>query len=150
MEEGQKELSLTEKMEKAGAEGADEEQRALALYNSMTKDEKAKAWGKYQVALRKKSDEEKEAYAYTKPCPRGTKGVKAAAFLLEKEGKQHMTCVQHANAKDRWAQVSEWESQLQMQEKEEELAAHLAPHHHLEKFTQPEVQGSPAHPSLKT
>ena len=40
-----------------------------------------------------------------------------------------MTCVQHANAKDRWAQVSEWESQLQMQEKEEELAAHLAPHH---------------------
>lgn len=74
MEEGQKELSLTEKMEKAGAEGADEEQRALALYNSMAKDEKAKAWSKYQVALRKKSDEEKEAYAYTKPCPRGTKG----------------------------------------------------------------------------
>ena len=56
LEEVEKELALAEKMEKAGAEGADEEQCALALYNSMSKNEKAKAWSKYQVALKKQTD----------------------------------------------------------------------------------------------
>ena len=65
---------------------------ALALYNSMSKDEKAKAWSKHQVALRKRSEEEREAY---KTFSKRDKGVKAAAYLLEKEGKQYMSSVQH-------------------------------------------------------
>ena len=113
LEEQEKELTLAEKMEKAGAEGADEEQCALALYNSMSKDEKAKAWSKYQVALRKRSEEEREAY---QTLSKRDKGVKAAAYLLEKEGKQYMSSIQHASAKERWTHVGEWESHLQMAE----------------------------------
>ena len=74
---------------KAAAEGAEDPgEAAIVLHESMSKLAKSKAWGKHQASLKHGSKEEQAAY--NDPSKRD-KGIAAAAYLLEKEGKQYMT-----------------------------------------------------------
>ena len=119
-----KELSIQEKMELAGQEAKDPEEAAVILYSRMSKEEKSKAWSKHQVELRKKTQEEQDAY---NALSRREKGVSAAASLLALEGTRYLTCVQQTSSKERWQKTDEWQSHLEMLQRwtSEELEAHL-------------------------
>ena len=118
-------VSLKEKMKFATEDAASPEDAALVLYNSMDKNEKAKAWSKHQTALKKASDAEKEEYGN---LSKKDKGIQAAAHLLEKEGKQYMATLKKVSTKDTFKQTDQWVSEKQMLQKwtEEELDAHTA------------------------
>ena len=118
-------LSLKDKM-KAAAEQSDcAEDAAIVLYDSMTKNEKAKAWSKHQTALKKATDEEKAEYD---KLPKKDKGIQAAAHLLEKDGKQYMAVLKKTAVSETHKQNDSWVSELQMLQKwtADELEAHMA------------------------
>ena len=118
-------VSLKEKMKVATEDAASPEDAAIVLYNSMDKNEKAKAWSKHQTALKKASDAEKEEY---ENLPEKDKGIQAAAHLLEKEGKQYMATLKKVSTQDTFKQTDQWVSEKQMLQKwtAEELDAHIA------------------------
>ena len=118
-------VSLKEKMKVATEDAASPEDAAVVLYNSMDKNEKAKAWSKHQTALKKASDAEKEEY---ENLSKKDKGIQAAAHLLEKEGKQYMATLKKVSTKDTFKQNDQWASEKQMLAKwtEDELDAHIA------------------------
>lgn len=112
-------------MKVATEDAASPEDAAIVLYNSMDKNEKAKAWSKHQTALKKASDAEKEEY---ENLPEKDKGIQAAAHLLEKEGKQYMATLKKVSTQDTFKQTDQWVSEKQMLQKwtAEELDAHIA------------------------
>lgn len=118
-------VSLKEKMKVATEDAASPEDAAIVLYNSMDKNEKAKAWSKHQTALKKASDAEKEEY---ENLSKKDKGIQAAAHLLEKEGKQYMATLKKVSTQDTFKQTDQWVSEKQMLQKwtAEELDAHIA------------------------
>ena len=87
-------LSLQEKMANAAEQSESPEDAAIVLYKSMTKEEKAKAWSKHQAALKKKSEEERAEH---EGLAKKEKGIAAAAYILEKEGRQYMVALKKAS-----------------------------------------------------
>ena len=117
-------LSLKEKMQQAAEQAETADSAALVLYESMSKSEKAKAWSKHQTALKRKSDEEREAH---EALGKKEKGVAAAAYLLEKEGKQYMAALKKTSTSELYKQKDIWESECQILSKwtEAELKLHI-------------------------
>ena len=117
-------MSLKDKM-KAAAEGAeDPNEAAIVLHDSMSKLEKSKAWSKHQTALEHGSRQEQAAY---NDMSKKDKGIAAAAYLLEKEGKQFMTALKKVSVGEKVTKADNWETELQMLAKftPEELDLHL-------------------------
>ena len=117
-------MSLKDKM-KAAAEGAeDPNEAAIVLHDSMSKLEKSKAWSKHQTALKHGSKQEQAAY---NDLSKKDKGIAAAAYLLEKEGKQFMTALKKVSVGEKVTKADNWETELQMLAKftPEELDLHL-------------------------
>ena len=117
-------MSLKDKM-KAAAEGAeDPNEAAIVLHDSMSKLEKSKAWSKHQAALKHGSKQEQAAY---NDLSKKDKGIAAAAYLLEKEGKQYMTALKKVSVGEKVTKADNWETELQMLAKftPEELDLHL-------------------------
>jgi hypothetical protein len=117
-------MSLKDKM-KAAAEGAeDPNAAAIVLHESMSKLEKSKAWSKHQAALKHGSKEEQAAY---NDMSKKDKGIAAAAFLLEKEGKSYMTALKKVSVGEKVTKTDDWQTELQMLAKftKDELELHL-------------------------
>ena len=117
-------MSLKDKM-KAAAEGAeDPNEAAIVLHDSMSKLEKSKAWSKHQAALKHGSKQEQAAY---NDLSKKDKGIAAAAYLLEKEGKQYMTALKKVSVGEKVTKADNWETELQMLANftPEELDPHL-------------------------
>eukprot|EP00438_Fugacium_kawagutii_P016161 Skav224595 [mRNA] locus=scaffold2684:237171:238178:- [translate_table: standard] len=117
-------MSLKEKMEAACEQASDPEEASLVLYNSMDKNEKACAWSKHQRALKDMSPEEQEKHA---ALAKKDKGVAAAAYILEKTGKQYMSALKKVKTQEVVKQQDTWKSELEMLAKwtKEELEAHI-------------------------
>ena len=117
-------MSLKDKM-KAAAEGAeDPNEAAIVLHDSMSKLEKSKAMSKHQTALKHGSKQEQAAY---NDLSKKDKGIAAAAYLLEKEGKQYMTALKKVSVGEKVTKADNWETELQMLAKftPKELDLHL-------------------------
>ena len=104
-------LSLQEKMANAAEQSESPEDAAIVLYKSMTKEEKAKAWSKHQTALKKKSKEERAEH---EGLAKKEKGIAAAAYILEKEGRQYMVALKKASHSETAKQKDNWQSEPQM------------------------------------
>ena len=117
-------VSLADKMKQAAEVSETTEEAALVLYNSLSKDEKAKAWSKHQTALKRKSEEEKAEH---EALSKKDKGLAAAAHLLEKEGKQYVVALKKASHSENLKQKDKWESELEMLQKwtHQELELHI-------------------------
>ena len=118
-------LSLQDKVQAAANESEDPDAAALALQGSLSKLEKSKLWSKHQIALKRGSQEERDAY---NNLSKREKGLAAAAYFLEKEGKQWLAATKSVVVAEKLKQLEVWESELQMLGKwsEKELEAHIA------------------------
>ena len=118
-------LSLQDKVQAAANESEDPDAAALALQGSLSKLEKSKLWSKHQIALKRGSQEERDAY---NNLSKREKGLAAAAYFLEKEGKQWLAATKSVGVAEKLKQLEVWESELQMLGKwsEKELEAHIA------------------------
>lgn len=76
-------MSLQDKVKQATEEGETSEEQAEALKKKLSKDEHSKVWGRYQTHLNSKPEEKAEIDM----LPKKLKGLKAAQWLMEREGK---------------------------------------------------------------
>lgn len=119
------EMTLDEKVKAACEEAPDDQEAAaVVLYDKMNKNEKACAWSKHQGALRQKSQEEQAEHA---ALSKKDKGLAAAAYLLEKKGKQYIAAVKKVSSSEVFKQQDTWKSELEMLAKwtPDELEAHI-------------------------
>lgn len=80
-------MSLDDKIQQAATEGESTEEQAIVLKGMLRKDEHSKLWGRYKTHLEKNPDEKEEVDI----LPKKDKGLKAAQWLMEREGKN--TCM---------------------------------------------------------
>lgn len=119
------EMTLEEKVQAACEEAPDDQEAAaVVLYDKMNKNEKACAWSKHQGALRQKSQEEQSEHA---ALSKKDKGVAAAAYILEKKGKQYIAAMKKVSSSELVKQQDTWKSELEMLAKwtPDELEAHI-------------------------
>ena len=76
-------MSLDDKIKAAAETGGSEEEQALVLKDSLTKEEHAKVWGRHQTHLNKNPLEKEEMEGLSKK----EKGVNAAEWLMKTAGK---------------------------------------------------------------
>ena len=118
-------LSLKDKVQAAADGAEDPDAAAVVLHGSLTKLERSKLWSKHQIALKAGSPEEKGAY---NNLSKREKGLAAAAYFLEKEGRQWLSGSKSVGVAEKLKQLEVWESEMQMLGKwsEKELEAHIA------------------------
>ena len=107
-------LSLEEKMKMATEEAEGEEQAAFLLKKKMTKLGSSKVWSKHQTALKAGSEEAKQEFEALR---KKDKGVAACSWLLEKEGKQHLSALKKVSVADKFTRQDKWDSELQILQK---------------------------------
>ena len=116
-------LSLKEKIANAAKEGEDMEEAAEILQSSMTKQEKNLVWGRHQTALKNGQADQAEYEEKTKK----QKGLAAAQWLMQTEGKKYIMCQKSVSASESWTRNDSWQTELQMLKKftAEELNLHI-------------------------
>ena len=116
-------MSLDEKIKQATEEAESTEDQAIALKSMLSKDEHSKVWGKYKTHLDKHPLEKGEVDA----LPKKEKGLKAAQWLMEREGTKYVHMKQSVGAKQTIHKGEVWESQKAMVDRfgEDELEAHM-------------------------
>ena len=117
-------MSLKDKIAAACEEGDGLEAAAEILKGSLTKDEHSQVWGKHQTALKNASALEKAEHAGKS---KKEKGLAAALWLLEREGKKYVTAQKKVKASELWKKQDKWSTEKEMLAKfsEEELSMHL-------------------------
>eukprot|EP00435_Cladocopium_sp_Y103_P039678 s658_g10.t1 len=100
-------MSLNDKIKAAAEEGETIEEQAIALKETLTKEEHSKVWGRYSTHLNKNPLEKEEVEA----LPKKEKGMKAAEWLMAIEGKKYVN------------RTSSWEHGTEMEPGEEEQGA---------------------------
>ena len=115
-------MSLDDKVKQAATEGETTEEQALALKGMLGKDEHSKLWGRYKTHLDKNPDEKEEV----DNLPKKDKGLKAAQWLMEREGKKYMHVKRNVEAHQTVNKKDAWESYKEMVDRfgEDELEAH--------------------------
>ena len=118
-------MTLAEKMEVAAEEAeGDEDQAAENLKKSLTPAEKQSVWSKHQTHLKHNP---KEAKALQK-ASKNEKGVAAAKWLMQKDGKKYLTTAAKVVASQALKKAEEWQSEKAILKRwsPQELQAHLA------------------------
>ncbi|CAE7227365.1 unnamed protein product [Symbiodinium sp. CCMP2592] len=117
--------SLKEKVEEAAAASEDPLVQAAVLKESLTDKEAQSAWGKHKTYLKNAPEGEQAEHAWKS---KKEKGLSAALFLLESEGKKYMASKQVVGALEKVKKKDAWESEKTMLTRwtEQELQAHLA------------------------
>ena len=101
-------MTLAEKMEVAAEEAeGDEDQAAENLKKSLTPAEKQSVWSKHQTHLKHNP---KEAKALKK-ASKNEKGVAAAKWLMQKDGKKYLTTAAKVAASQALKKAEEWQSE---------------------------------------
>ena len=81
-------MSLADKVKQAAEEGETPEDQAVVLKSLLKKDEHSKLWGRYATHLEKNPEEKKQVEQLNKK----EKGLRAAQWLMEIEGKKICPC----------------------------------------------------------
>ena len=118
-------MTLAEKMEVAAGEAeGDEDQAAKNLKKSLTPAEKQSVWSKHQTHLKHNP---KDAKALQK-ASKNEKGLAAAKWLMQKDGKKHLTTAAKVAASQALKKAEEWMSEKAILKRwsPQELQAHLA------------------------
>ncbi|CAE7455722.1 unnamed protein product [Symbiodinium sp. CCMP2592] len=117
--------SLKEKVEEAAAASEDPLVQAAVLKESLTDKEAQSAWGKHKTYLKNAPEGEQAEHAWKS---KKEKGLSAALFLLQSEGKKYMASKQVVGALEKVKKKDAWESEKTMLTRwtEQELQAHLA------------------------
>ena len=118
-------MTLAEKMEVAAGEAeGDEDQAAENLKKSLTPAEKQSVWSKHQTHLKHNP---KDAKALQK-ASKNEKGLAAAKWLMQKDGKKHLTIAAKVAASQALKKAEEWMSEKAILKRwsPQELQAHLA------------------------
>ena len=116
-------MSLEEKVQAATKEGTTPEEQAIALKQSLTKDEHSQVWGRFQTYLKNNPLEKGSMEGLSKK----EKGMKAAQWLMETGGKKYMHVSREVAATENLKKGNTWESEKQMLDKFgwEEMQAHI-------------------------
>jgi hypothetical protein len=115
-------MSLDDKIRQAATEGETPEEQAIVLKGILRKDEHSKLWGRYKTHVGKNPDEKEEV----DNLPKKDKGLKAAQWLMEREGKKYMHVRRSVEAQQTLNKKDAWESHKEMVDRfgEDELEAH--------------------------
>ena len=94
------------------------------MKSSLTKPQKSQVWSKHQTHLKNNPLEKGEMEGLTKK----EKGLKAAQWLLQTEGKKYLHVSKQVEAKERMAKKNQWVSEKKMLDSFdwEELQLHIA------------------------
>lgn len=116
-------MSLADKVKQAAEEGDTTEEQAVVLKGLLKKDEHSKVWGRYSTHLDKNPEEKKEVEQLSKK----DKGLKAAQWLMQIEGKKYLHTKKVVSANQTVNKLDAWESYKAMETRfgEDELEAHL-------------------------
>ena len=119
------EKSLSEKIQEAREASEDPEVQAQVLKEAMTPEESGKTWGKHNTFLKHESLEKQQEHAAKS---KKEKGLSAALWLLQTEGKKYTASKQVVSALEKVKKKDAWESEKTMLSRwsERELQAHLA------------------------
>ena len=101
-------LSLKDKVHAAADGAEDPDAAAVVLHGNLTKLERSKLWSKHHIALKAGSPEERHNLS------KRENGLAAAAYFLEKEGKQWLAGSKSVGVAEKLKQLEVWESELQM------------------------------------
>ena len=117
-------MSLEDKIKAAAETGGSEEDQAIALKDSLTKEEHAKVWGRHQTHLNKNPLEKEEMEGLSKK----EKEVKAAEWLMKTAGRKYLHVSREVLAKESLEKDNTWKSEKQMMDQfgADELWAHCA------------------------
>ena len=116
-------MTLDQKIEAAAKTGGTAEEQAIALKETLTKEEHGKIWGRHQTHLNKNPLEKGELEGLSKK----EKGMKAAEWLMKTAGKKYLHVSKEVSAHESLEKDNTWKSAKQMLDlfDWEEFHAHL-------------------------